>query len=70
MGAVAITGLTIGLSTLAFASPVSALQGSALQDGYHGTLQTSHIVRADYWYNHHRYHHRRWDRQHKRWDYY
>jgi hypothetical protein len=61
---VTIAGLIIGVSTIASASPARPLLSRD------SALQTSQVERVDYYYNHHRYKHRSWDRRHRRWRYY
>jgi hypothetical protein len=61
---VTIAGLIIGLSTIASASPARpALNRDA-------ALQTTQVESVSYYYNHHRYKHRSWDKRHRRWRYY
>ena len=58
-----IAGLTIGASTIAMASPARPpLNRDA-------AVQTSQVERVYYYYNHHRYRHRSWDKRHRRWRY-
>lgn len=33
-------------------------------------LQSTGATPVDYYHNHHHYQHRRWDKHHKRWEYY
>jgi hypothetical protein len=61
---VTIAGLIIGVSTIASASPARPLLS------HDAGLQTSQVERVDYYYNHHRYKHRSWDKRHRRWRYY
>jgi hypothetical protein len=64
LGALTIGGLLIGLSATGHASPVSGLIDRD------AALRTSSIVPVYYYWNHHRYRHRTWDRRYRRWRYY
>ena len=61
---VTITGLIIGVSTIASASPARPPLS------HDSTLQTSQVQQVYYYHNHHRYKHRSWDKRHHRWRYY
>jgi hypothetical protein len=57
--------VAVGASAVALAAPMPHEQQ---QRG-----SVSHFVnvqQADYYWNHHQYHHRDWDRHHHRWHYY
>ncbi len=61
--ALTISGLMIGFSAVATASPATPLfKGEA--------AQTAQAQQVSYYYNHHRYNHRSWDKRHRRWHYY
>ena len=64
LGAIAAVTMAIGVSGGAFASPAYR--------PYDGGPNPNavRIQRIDYYWNHHRYHHRDWDRDHHRWHYY
>lgn len=69
MREITLSTLTIGcmivaLSTMASASPATRLLGRD------AALQTTNVERVDYYWNHHRYKHRSWDKGHRRWRYY
>ncbi len=61
---VTIAGLAIGVSSIASASPVRPALSPDVG------VQTSQIQQVDYYYNHHHYKHRSWDKHHRRWRYY
>jgi hypothetical protein len=65
----AVFGLMAGVSAVASASPATNLvaPGATLQPG--ATSQSGQIQQVDYYYNHHRYRHRRWDSRRRRWRY-
>jgi hypothetical protein len=64
LGTLTIAGLIIGASTIASASPATPLfRGDA-------AVQTAQVQQVDYYWNHHRYKHRSWDKGHHRWRYY
>jgi len=63
-GALTITALILGSSSIASASPATGLLGPA------AAAQTSPVERAQYYWNHHRYKHRSWDKRRRRWRYY
>jgi hypothetical protein len=59
-----ISCMIVGVSTIASASPaIGSLDSDA-------ALQSSSVERVDYYWNHHRYKHRSWDKGHRRWRYY
>jgi len=61
LSAVAAMILGLGVSASGIAAPVVHAQKH----------EADSVQRADYYYwNHHRYHHRDWDRDHHRWHYY
>ena len=64
LGTLTMLGLIVGAATIASASPATDLLGR------NATLQTRPIERAYYYWNHHRYRHRAWDRRRRRWRYY
>jgi hypothetical protein len=53
-----------GTSTLASAASTTRLLGPSHPDS------VTQIERVDYTWNHQHYHHRAWDKEHKRWRYY
>ena len=59
-----ISGLILGASAVASASPATHLLGRD------AAVQTSAIQHVDYYWNHHRYAHRSWDKRRRRWRYY
>jgi hypothetical protein len=59
-----VAGLTIGLSTIAAASPATPLINPDI------AVRNSPVQQVYYSYNHHRYSHRAWDKRRKRWRYY
>jgi hypothetical protein len=59
-----ISCIIVGLSAIASASPaIRLLDRDAVP-------QISNIEPVYYYWNHHRYRHRSWDKYHKRWRYY
>jgi hypothetical protein len=64
LGALTLSGLIIGASTIASAAPATPLLG------HEATVQTAQVQKVDYYYNHRHYKHRSWDKSHKRWRYY
>jgi hypothetical protein len=58
------TCLMAGTSTLASAASTTRLLGPSHPDS------VTQIERVDYTWNHQHYHHRAWDKEHKRWRYY
>jgi hypothetical protein len=57
--------MVLGAATLASAAPVSH------QHGPNGPVAPDvRPQKVDYYWNHHRYHHRDWDREHHHWHYY
>ena len=66
LGTLATAAIVVGISSSGFAAPTAGLYG---HDGPNPQAANLHL--ADYYYwNHHRYHHRDWDRDHHRWHYY
>ena len=63
-GAALMLGLLAGTSTLSFAAP-----SMHAADHREAASRSSSIEHADYYYRHHRYHHRAWDRRHRHWRY-
>jgi hypothetical protein len=65
LGTMTAVVVALGASTAAFAAPVS-------HPHEHGGPNSNvvSVDRADYYWNHHRYHHRDWDRHQHRWHYY
>jgi hypothetical protein len=59
-----IAVLVVGTATMASASPATRLLDRD------AALQTATVERVDYYWNHHRYKHRSWDKRHGRWRYY
>ena len=58
--------VTLGSSAAAFAAPLAHQLDRNISDSHPTSVQ-----RVDYYYwNHHRYAHRDWDRDHRRWHYY
>jgi hypothetical protein len=55
-----VIGLIVSATGIAAAAPATHLLD-------HSTIG---VERIDYSWNHHRYHHRTWDKQHARWRYY
>ena len=64
LGTLTFSGLIIGASVVASASPASPLLRPAV------TVSTAGIQHVDYYWNHHRYKHRSWDKRRRRWRYY
>ena len=64
LGTLTTLGLILGAATTASASPATDLLGP------NTTLQPTPIERAYYYWNHHRYRHRAWDRRRRHWRYY
>lgn len=62
LGTLTILGLIV--ATIASASPAIPLLGRDT------VASASPIERAYYYWNHHRYNHRAWDRRRRRWRYY
>ena len=60
----AVAALTVGLSTIAAASPAAPLISLDT------AVQNSQVQQVYYTYNHHRYNHRAWDKGRRRWRYY
>jgi hypothetical protein len=59
-----ITGLIVSATGIASASPATHLLA-------HSTVgAATSVERIDYYWNHHHYQHRSWDKQHARWHYY
>jgi hypothetical protein len=56
--------MIVALSTVGSASPATRLLDRD------AGLQTTNVERVDYYWNHHRYKHRSWDKRHRRWRYY
>jgi hypothetical protein len=57
--------IALGISSAGFAAPAF---GPHERGGPDNRITNVHQV--DYYWNHHRYHHREWDRHHHRWHYY
>ena len=64
LGALMISGLVAGASTLATAAPVTQAIG------HDTTVRISAVEHVDYSYNHHHFKHRSWDKRHRQWHYY
>ena len=61
----AAAAMVVGISSAGFAAP-------AFGPHEHGgpSPRATNVHLADYYWNHHHYHHRGWDRGHHRWHYY
>ena len=64
LGTLTVSGLIIGASTIASASPATPLLGRE------AAVQTSQVQTVYYYWNHRRYKHRSWDKRRRRWRYY
>jgi hypothetical protein len=64
LGTLTVSGVIIGASSIASASPSSPVLNPK------ATVTTANIEHVDYYYNHHHYKHRSWDKHHNRWHYY
>jgi hypothetical protein len=64
LGSMAAALMGLGISASSFAAPVMAPQRHGV-GGY-----SERVQQVDYYWNHHRYHHRDWDHHHNRWHYY
>jgi hypothetical protein len=64
LGALAMAGLIVGMSTIAPASPAPHLLDP------NTTVHATSIEHVAYYWNHRRYRHRSWDRGRRRWRYY
>lgn len=64
LGALTLSGLAIGAATIVSAAPATPLLGHGV------TVQNAQVQQVDYYYNHHHYKHRSWDKGHKHWRYY
>jgi hypothetical protein len=64
LGALAMAGLIVGMSTVASASPATHLLDPTT------TVHATIVEHVAYYWNHHRYRHRSWDRRRRRWRYY
>jgi hypothetical protein len=64
LGALMVSGLMIGASTVASASPATPMFSRD------AAIQNAQVQQIDYYYNHHRYKHRSWSKKHHRWRYY
>jgi hypothetical protein len=65
LGTVATAAIAIGMSSAGFAAPAFALQEHDSPNPH-----VANVHRVDYYWNHHHYHHRDWDRNHHHWHYY
>lgn len=64
LGTMTAAVMVLSVAAAAFAAPVShQLEYGSRASGVVG------VQDADYYWNHHRYHHRDWDRDHHRWHY-
>ena len=65
LGTIAAAAITVGISSAGFAAP-------AFGPHEHGGPDTrmTNVHPAEYYWNHHHYQHREWDRHHHRWHYY
>jgi len=64
VGTMAAAMLGLGISASSIAAPVMVPQRH--EGGGYG----ERVQQSDYYWDHHRYHHRDWDRHHNRWHYY
>jgi hypothetical protein len=64
VGTIAIGAVIVGMATMAAASPATPLLGGD------NTARTAEVQQVDYYWNHHRYKHRSWDKRRRRWRYY
>ncbi|WP_428491328.1 hypothetical protein [Rhodopila sp.] len=64
LGTLAILGLLLATASIASAAPATGLIGRTTLS------QATSIQPVYYYWNHHRYRHRSWDRRHRRWRYY
>ena len=64
LGTMTAAIVVLGISAATFAAPV------AHHFDRSPVTPRADVQRADYYWNHHRYHHRDWDRDHHRWHYY
>jgi hypothetical protein len=64
LGTLTLSGLIIGASSIASASPATPLLNRD------ASMQTAQVQQIDYYYNHHHYKHRSWDKGHNHWHYY
>jgi hypothetical protein len=64
LGTLMVSGVIIGASSIASASPASPVLSPK------STVATADIQHVYYYYNHRRYNHRSWDKNHRRWRYY
>jgi hypothetical protein len=64
LGSMAAALMGLGISASSFAAPVVAPQR------HEGGGYSERVQQVDYYWNHHRYHHRDWDHHHNRWHYY
>ena len=65
LGTMTAVVVALGASTAVFAAP-------AVGPHVHGGPNPNvvHVQRTDYYWNHHHYQHRDWDRHHHQWHYY
>jgi hypothetical protein len=65
LGTMTAAAMAVGLSSAGFAGP-------AFNPHEHGgsDARITNVRPVDYYWNHHHYHHRDWDRHHNRWHYY
>ncbi|HEY4044893.1 MAG TPA: hypothetical protein VGM32_24025 [Rhodopila sp.] len=59
-----VCGLIAGASAIASAAPATRMLAPET------AFQTTHAQPVDYYWNHHRYKHRSWDKRRRRWRYY
>jgi hypothetical protein len=64
LGTLAAAGLMVGASSIAAASPATPLLDHS------ASVQTLDVEHVAYYWNHHRYDHRSWDKKNGRWRYY
>jgi hypothetical protein len=66
LGSTAAAVIALGISTVAFAAPFLPQHNFGSPD-----FNIVNVQGGDsYYWNHHPYHHRDWDRHHHRWHYY
>jgi hypothetical protein len=65
LGTMAAAVMVLGVAAAALAAPVShQLEHGSAASGFVSVQDANY-----YYWNHHRYHHRDWDRDHHRWHY-
>jgi hypothetical protein len=66
LGSTAAAVIVLGISTVAFAAPLSPRDNLSSPNSNIVNVQGGN----SYYWDHHRYHHRDWDRDHHHWHYY